>query len=279
MAARIYPVDWREEFQQLAPYLQGRGGVVRVRYAGARCAQSAFLGTLTSEYEYKEDNSNWRSLRIDREVYSVRYLTGIRDEFVRLMKVDLPKADGAEEAPGDLRIGTEIEAESVDLDVTLQFGGENAAVMSRNRDRWVNALCGELARFLKAHHMMVVVNHGEPDSQGEFWRYMWRDALEGLVESGLLLVHMVDVSDVNRTIHDLAPQAQYEVVLPTTLSPRARGEAIVDLTGILTREFPAMPAERALGTAQALVTSHVDDIPRLHDKYAACVMELRREFG
>ena len=83
MASRVYPIDWREELAQLGPYLKGRGGVVRVRYAGERCAPSAFLATLTSEYEFKDDNRNWQSIRIDHQVYSVRYLSGIRDEFLR----------------------------------------------------------------------------------------------------------------------------------------------------------------------------------------------------
>ena len=284
MRVRIYPIDWRDEFGQLAPYLDRQGGVVRIRYAGKRCAPSAFLVTLKSEYECKDDNRNRHSIRIDHEVYTVRYLSGIRDEFVRLMRLELPSADRANGLPGSFSVFAGVEADSVEADIsnvtqTNYFGGENPALMSRNRDRWVKALCDGLAEFHAVGHMMVVVNHGPPDDQDEFWRYMWREGLETLVDSGLLLVHMVDVSDGAAGIHDLAPAAQLEIDLPTALGQRARNEAIEDLTSIIVRTVPAIPVDRARGEAHALVTAHVDDIPRLHRKYATCVMELQREFG
>lgn len=285
MATRIHPIDWREEFGQLKPYLNGKGGVARVRYAGKRCAPSAFLGTLKSEYEYKGDNSNWRSIRIDSEVYSVRYLSGIRDEFVRLMSLELPAADVADNLRAEMRIFEDVEAEKVEAhfaNVTQQnyFGGENPVLMSSNRDSWIRALCKCLAEFLRVHHMMVVVNHGSHPAQDEFWRYLWRGGLENLVEGGLLLVHLVDVSDEGFGYpHELAPAAHVELDLPTALGERARLEAIEDLTNVLAQAMPQMPPDRTRGEAHALVTAHVDDIPRLHRKLAACMTALRQEFG
>ena len=285
MATRIYPIDWRDEFDRLAPYLGGRGGVVRVRYVGKRCAPSAFLGTLKSEYECKSDNRIWRSIRIDHQVYSVRYLSGIRDEFVRLMRLELPEANTIEGLPAELTVFEDVEAESVEAEISHvsqhnYFGGENPALMSRNRDRWVMALCDALAEFLNTNHMMVVVNHGLHADQDEFWRYLWRGGLEKLVQSGLLLVHFVDVSDgAAASIHDLAPPAQLELDLPTALGQRARIDAIEDLAGVIARTLPTIPVERARGEAHALVTAHVDDIPRLHSKLATCMMALQAEFG
>ncbi len=284
MPRRIYPIDWRDEFDQLAPYLNGRGGVVRVSYAGDRCAPSAFLGTLKSEYECKDDNQTWRSIRIDHQVYTVRYLSGIRDEFVRLMKFELPRPDSAEGLPGALSVFADVEADSVEADISnvIQnnyFGGENPALMSRNRDRWVEALRVGLAEFLKSGHMMVVVNDGPRADQDEFWRYLWRGGLDNLVDFGLLLVHLIEVSDGTAGIHDLAPAARLEINLPTTLGQRARNEAVEDLTRLIVRTVPAIPADRARGEAHALVAAHVDDIARLHRKYATCIMELQSEFG
>lgn len=284
MQTRIYSIDWRDEFGLLEPYLNGKGGVVRVRYAGGQSAPSAFLGTLKSEYECKDDNSAWRSLRIDHEVYTVRYLSGIRDEFVRLMNLDLPAPDAVEGLPAEQSVFEDVEAESIDAAISNvtqnnYFGGENPALMSRNRDRWVKALCENLTEFLKADHMMVVVNHGMRHDQDEFWRYLWRGGLENLVESGLVLVHLVDVSDAVAGVHDLAPAAQLELDLPTALGHRARADAIEDLTSIIVETVPAIPVQRTRGEAHALVTAHVDDIPRLHRKYATCMMALQTEFG
>jgi hypothetical protein len=281
---RIYPIDWREEFGQLAPHLNGKGGVVRVKYAGDRCAPSAFLTTLKSEYECKEDSRTWRSIRIDHQVYTVRYLSGIRDEFMRLMNLELPRPDSVEGLPGTLSVFTDVQAENVQADISNvtqnnYFGGDNPELKSRNRDRWMDALCAALAQFLKSGQMMVVINHGEPAAQDEFWRYLWHGRFDGLVAFGLFLVHMIDVTDGSGRVHDLAPVAHLEIDLPSTLGPRARREAVEDLVRVIERRVPAIPPDRARGAADALVAAHVDDIPRLHRKYAIYLMDLEREFG
>jgi hypothetical protein len=226
MSKRVYPIDWRDEFAELARYLKGAGGIVRIRYSGEQCAPSSFLDTLKSEYECKDGNVTWRSIRIDREVYSVRYSSGIRDEFVRIMKLELSEAYVIGEASAPLSVFTDVEAGGdVNADVSNvtqnnYFSGDNPALMSRNRGRWVSELCDQLAKFLMAAHMMVVVNHGSREDQDEFWRYLWRGGLEKLER--LLLVHMVDTSDGNARIHDLAPTPHLVVSLPVTLSARAR---------------------------------------------------------
>src|SRR5438270_1042204 len=285
MASRVYPIDWREELAQLGPYLKGRGGVVRVRYAGERCAPSAFLATLTSEYEFKDDNRNWQSIRIDHQVYSVRYLSGIRDEFLRKIRLRLPKAYGISEASASLAVltdvaaGGDVHADVSNLTLNQYSGGDNAALLSEARDRWIKPLCEQVAEFLNGGHMMVVVNHGSRESQDEFWRYLWRDGLERLAISGLLLVHMIDVSDASAHIHDLAPPAHVDVDLPAALGVAAQDHAIEDLTGFILREIPRINPDQARAAAHALVVTHADDIPRLHGKYFGYLLTLRRDFG
>ncbi len=139
---------------------------MRIRYAGERCAPSVFFDTLKSEYEFKADNHVWRSIRIDHEVYSVRYLSGIRDEFVRLMGLKLPEAYGVEGKPApfnlltDADAGGDLNADVSNVTQNNYFSGENPALLSEARNRWVKELCGQLAGFLSTGHMMVVVNHG-----------------------------------------------------------------------------------------------------------------------
>lgn len=285
MPTRVYPIDWRDEFAQLAPYLNGQGGVVRIRYLGQPCAPSVFLDTLKSEYEWKDDNRNWRSIRIDHEVYSVRYLSGIRDEFARKIGLELPEAHGVEAAPAPFNVFTDVEAggdlraEVSNVTQNIYASGDNPALMSQIRGRWVKDLCGQLKAFLIADHMMVVVNHGSHRGQDEFWRYLWQDGLEGLVDAGLLLVHMVDVSDGTTSIHDLAPNANLEVDLPVALSANTQDHAIEDLTAIVMREVPAIPEDEARTRADTLVRTHVDDIPRLHRQYSALLMKLGQQTG
>ena len=258
---------------------------MRVRYAGELCAPSAFLGTLTCEYEHADDNCDWRSIRVDREVYSVRYLSGIRDEFVRKIGLDLSEAYGVEGAPSPLKVFTNVEAGGdIHADVSnvtqnVYVNGDNPALMSRNRGRWVNELCGKLSEFLIAGHMMVVVNHGSHEDQDEFWRYLWQDGLEQLVNAGLLLVHMVDVSDESTVVHDLAPIGHLEIDLPTALNPTAQNDAIEDLTNIIEREIPDVQYDEARLRADTLVRTHLNDIPRLHRQYAALMMQLGQQTG
>ncbi len=90
---------------------------------------------------------------------------------------------------------------------------------------------------------------------------------------------MVDVSDGTAGVHDLAPPAHLEIDLPVALSARVRDHAIEDVTGIITRTFPTMPIKESRRAAHALVSSHVDNIPRLHRKFASYMMDLGREFG
>lgn len=285
MPTRVYPIDWRDEFAQLAPYLNGRGGVVRIRYVGTPCAPSTFLDTLKSEYECKDDNCDWRSIRIDHEVYSVRYLSGIRDEFVRKIGLKLPEAHGLEGSPASLNVFTDVEAsgavhaEVSNVSQNIYLNGDNPALMSQVRGRWVTDLCGQLAEFLSVGHIMVVVNHGSHEDQDEFWRYMWQDGLENVVGAGLLLMHMVNVSDETTGIHDLAPTANSEIDLPVALSANARDHAIEDITEILMREVAAIPEDEARTRADTLVRTHVDDIPRLHRQYSALLMQLGQQTG
>ena|SRR6266851_3145085 len=117
------------------------------------------------------------------------------------------------------------------------------------------------------------------EAQDEFWRNLWQGGLEDLVASGLLLVHMIDVSDGTTSVHNLAPPAHVEIDLPTALGTGARSDAIEDLAGIIVREIPKISPDHARQVAHALVSTHVDDIPRLHAKYAGYLMTLGRDFG
>ncbi|MFI4996298.1 MAG: hypothetical protein ACHQAQ_11005 [Hyphomicrobiales bacterium] len=255
-----------------------------MRYAGERCAPSAFLDVLKSEYELKDDNENWQSIRIDHEVYSVRYLSEIRAEFVRKIGLKLSKAYGEGKTATSLTVLKDVEAGGdidarVDIAQHYHASGDNPALLSETRDRWVKELCDQVTQFLTTGHMMVVVNHGSREDQDGFWRYLWRDGLEQLIPSGLFLVHMIDVSGPAVDIHDLAPAAHVEADLPTALSAIERDHAVDDLSAMIMREVPNIGAAEARSFASGLVLSHVDDIQRLHRKYGACIMDLSQRYA
>lgn len=282
MPPKVHLIDWREEFAHLNPYLDGQGGIVHICYQGESSAPSAFLNTLTSEFEHREGNRS--SIRIDHEVYSVRYLSGIRDEFVRKMQLELPERYGVEDAHAPLNIAADIEAGgNVDVnvsDVTQNtYIGENPALMSRNRLDWSKNICTQLEEFLKDSQIMVVINHGSKEDQDEFWRYLWKDGLERLVDAGLLLVHMIDVSDQANGIHDLAPAPHLEINLPTSLGKIEQEHAIEDLTEIIMEKISSISKEEATVRADTLVGPLCGDIPRLHGQFAGLLMQLARATG
>jgi hypothetical protein len=282
--ARVFPIDWRDEFSHLDPFLSGRGGVVRVCYQGSRCAPSAFLATLKSRFEIEFGKGNWPSLRIDPDVYSVRYLSDIRSEFERKLSMapmDLPAALVGSPA---LNLFTDVHAEgnihatisSVTQNVRVE--GETGLAQAYSRDEWVLKLVAKLADFLKQNRFMIVINHGEPHYQSEFWRHMWNGRLANLTAEGLLLVHMFDEAAVGEP-NDLAPQPEVILHLPSSLSERAQECAIEDVARIFSERFPSMRPEVADARADTLVRSHVGDIPRLHSQFAALILEIARRGG
>src|SRR5205823_13672931 len=137
---------------------------------GERCAPSTFLDMLKSEYEFKDDNQSWQSIRIDHEVYSVRYLSGIRDEFVRKIGLNLSRAYRVGETAASIAVLKDVEAGGdidAHVDVTQHHysSGDNPALLAEARDGWVKELCEQAAQFLTTGHMMVVVNHGSREDQ------------------------------------------------------------------------------------------------------------------
>lgn len=286
MPSQIYPIDWRDEFSAIQPYLNESGGVVRIRYTGEQCAPHAFTQALKSVYESKKGNSIWRSLRIDREVYSVRYLAGIRSEFMRIMQFELPDpTNTGTTATAELNVAKDIKAKgSVNVTVSgveqnTYHTGDNPILMEDGRKAWIGELCDRLSEFLKNNHMMIVMNNGNRDDQDQFWRYMWQNRLDHLVELGLLLVHMVEETNGNAQIHDMAPTPDVEVDLPLKLDERRQQDAVSDLTEIFGREVPDLKEKEARAAAQTHVHGHCDDVRRLHDKLPGLIMRLGRSDG
>lgn len=66
-------IDWRRQFKKLEPYLNGRGGVVDVRYRGRSSGSNAFLSVLKSQFENRPDATKVQgdSIRLDPQNYKV----------------------------------------------------------------------------------------------------------------------------------------------------------------------------------------------------------------
>lgn len=283
MAVCVSSIDWRDEFAALEPYINGKGGIVRIRYAGHHGAHNTFIQALKSGYECEDGDKIRRTILIDKNNYATRYLPGIRDVFIRKMRMELPSAHSAPETPVLLNIANEIEAGThVDIDIKnvtseIYYNGDNPVLMTSNRNEWIDDLCKKVHAFLDTGHIMLVISHGRAKDQDEFWSCLWNDALESCIDNGLLLIHMVDISDEAAGMHERAPNPNLEISLPIALSPQAQIQAIEDLTEIMLSKIPSMSRNEALTRAETLVGSNINDIPRLHSEGLAFVLTLAQE--
>lgn len=283
MKRRIYPVDWRDSFSQLRPYLDGKGGAIQVRYSGRQCAPSAFLDALKSEYDNTVGGFKRCSIRLDKSVYSVRYLSGIRHEFMRLMGGAVQQTSSQSILPFTAEIAKNIQSDG-SVNISLQDVGvyvHTDSPMSGFRDRalWVQRLCHQIEKFLLDGRMLVILCHGTADDQNEFWRYLWRDGLENLMDSGLVFLHMVDISDSSGIMHDLAPRSAVRINLPSALDSTAIQHAVDDMKVIFRREFPSMQDSVAEAYAFSIAVPNDGDIPKLHEALAAVLMKLGGDRG
>lgn len=283
MTAPILVIDWRDEFAELAPYVFDSGGVVRVRYVGVQSAPTAFIQALSADYDSRHER--WQSVRLDRSDFNVHFLEGVRSVFERKMRLDLPQSAGDPAGEPSIAIGTDIDGER---DVNLCVGdviqevhihGDSDVHLFRDRDRWIDTLCQQLRDFLADGRMMVIMAHSEPAEQDEFWRYMWQDRLELLVGKGLSLVHLLDVGNGDRSIHDLAPAPNRTINLPTAFNASQKVHAAEDMTNILLTEISDISEREARLLADALTTTHYGDIPRLHAEFPALLNELQKRMG
>ncbi|HYW14921.1 MAG TPA: hypothetical protein VE891_02040 [Allosphingosinicella sp.] len=277
------PIDWREELGQIERGLRGEGGMARIHYSGEACAPSAFLETLKAIFETRADQWKRRSLQIDHNVYSVRYLAGVRDEFVRKIGFALPEPASAPSGSASLHVvdrveaGGDFDAEVSNVTQINHFPLHEPAII-QGRSRWLDDLVRSMADFLETGRFMIVMNAGPREAQDEFWRHAWHGRLDTLVAKGLWLVQMIDTS-AGEKLHELLPDASPEIYLPSTLSQEAQRHATDDVTQRLVQEIGDIDPALARIRADTLVRANRGDIPRLHRQSAALIVTLGLEGG
>jgi len=286
MRRQTFPIDWRHEFAALQPFLDGRGGVVGVKYTGDRCAPNSFAETLTSVYEgrwngqnFTAKNRDWRSLRIDRHNYKVRYLPEIRTEFMRKLELDLPGTVSTSQASGTVHIASNNTAGGDQTFETEVRYGDDDVARRWHRDEWIESLCTQLEQFLAKGHFMVILMHGSSEDQREFWESLWHGGMSGLVEKGLFLVRMIDRNDTAAGEHHRAAQPDVEISLPPELYAEQQAHAIEDIANWITRRIPTYTPEQARLLAKGRVLAHSEDLNILHGKVGFWLTKLKQQAG
>lgn len=277
MRARTQQIDWRHEFEHLDPYLEGSGGVVLVRYEGAKSAPVAFVDTLSSEFEARTSNGERTSIRIDREVYSTRYLSDLRAEFLRKLKVSVAPTAAGQAAQISVASGNSAGG-SQHFETTINVHADEVA-QAAGRAAWVVQVQLATADFLRSGRVMIVLADGPASDQDGFWRYLWRDALAPLMAKGLMLVQMMDATRNEVERHPLAPLPNLEIMLPAALDVARQEHAQNDLVAILLKELPGLPLASAQMSARTLVHACRRDVLSLHAGFAGLLPKLAQDWG
>lgn len=269
-------IDWRRQFSKLRPYLDGKGGVVNVRYRGASCGANAFLTILKSDFESRPHTAKplGVSIRLDPANYKVRYLAGIRSEFARILN----KQPLMKPMPASMFV----EAETVlsnntaggdqHIEANFYFDGDSDRTAERNE--WVSLLVSELREHLKTKRFMIVLLGGSSEDQAEFWSSIWI-RVNDLTSDGLLLVRMIDdeMGDITRDLHEC--QYDCEVTLAPLLDGKDVEHAIEDVTALISDKVPGNDAVSNANVAKGYVLSNKHDVSALHNRLLRFIADLQ----
>lgn len=263
-----FKIDWKKERDALAPYMQGKGGIVRVEHRGAECAPNNFNAML--KQWHVDIGSPSFSIRIDPDYFTTRTLEDVLDEFDKKLG-----AAGNPTAPVDSAQMAILSANKVDGNATFQMenvfinGGANGAKIRRER---VSATSAALGGFLKKGRCMVVAQHHNPADQNFFWRHFWQDGLDALVAHGLLLIHFHD-KEANNRVHADAPAPDLTLTLPRDLSSDDRDyQAYDDLYDVFKEK--GLSDDGASEAASTLLLLSKASVAAVHDNFAIKLMSM-----
>jgi hypothetical protein len=269
--ASHYRIDWRREFEALAPYLKGKGGIVGIEYDSDEAASDKFNYLLKENFG-RPGNHMWSSLRVDHDWFTTHKAAGILDEMNRLLTDAGFPAERTQEEHYALNLFSGNDLEQGDLtsnwtNVTLHVGGLLAGAALRARVRAVSeAMCRYIAC---GGHFMIVVNDAPVSHQSEFWRDIWLGGLaEACGEKLLLVIHAGPRA--GRRYHDDSPQLDERVFLPNSFEAEdsRQDDAYDDLFDVFKAEGFENPGE----SATLHLTGTMSSVRQLHVKLSAAIM-------
>lgn len=269
-------IDWRRQFKKLQPYLDGKGGVVNVRYRGASCGANAFLSILKADFEHRPAAAkpHGASIRLDPENYKVRYLGGIRSEFGRIL--------GKQSLKTQTSLPTQMVVESDVLShnsaggnqhIEANFNFDADAYWAAGRNEWVSLLVSELREHLKTKRFMIVLLMGSSEDQAEFWSSAWNQASE-LTREGLLLVRMID--EEAQDLRHRFDECEHDCIV--TLNAHLDGDdvahAIEDVTAVILDQDSSGERASAEQSARGYVLGHRHNVSELHSRLLGFMNDL-----
>jgi len=263
-------VDWRTQFTALDPHLKGLGGVIQVR-VGSDSPSSAFARALRHKMSKEQWPFPWTSVQIDRSNASTHYVSDIIGQILKSIG---RVAETTRQSPVSIGIGQGIKARAGNVnihDIEVSITQDEPAVNKINAD--IRRLCEILPDYLKTRRLALLIMNSHEYSRSEIAlirRTMWDDALEGLIDHGLLVLDFSNTA----LIPDVSiwpPDPLLAIELPAKYDDYSRQAAREDLSEIALEAGLVTTPDQAAGFAEALLmTSH--NIRDMYAGLALCVL-------
>lgn len=267
-----FKIDWSSERNRLSPYVKGQGGVALIEYRGVASASSQFNTVLKAWHAAIDPRSF--SIRIDPEWFTTRTLDDIIFELERKLAGFGYLFEHAVSEALNIAAGNSIGGNAT---ITLTNVSIDNDISSRVQFRKArtNAVVAALKGFLQSGRCMIVVHHHKPKDMNMFWRHLWNEHLQELVNIGLFLVQFHDL-DSKHARHADAAAPTLRILLPVNATDPARSVEIYDdLVNIFVSQ--GLNAERSSEAANTIISVSDDSIALLHTNVAKRLLSLAQD--
>jgi hypothetical protein len=267
-------LDWKSQFEGLQTFLDGDGGVVHV-YAGQGAPAFVFAKMLRKELAAQTNRrKSWLSMQIDPSSANTHYVSDIVSGICRTSHLTLDHRGGS---PALINVGNGIKTGGGDVsirDIYIGLDADPMDMLMREADL-IQAMCEALSKKLRTQRLaLILVNshENELDNLTGLSKYIWDDALEKLIGSGLLLIDIFNPARQASRSSTWPPKPDLILDLPDRYDRESHESAKQDLVRIALEERLHERQDQAVIFADTLLALS-DDVS---DTYAHLAVALAR---
>ncbi len=268
-------LDWRGQFSALAPYIEGRGGVVHV-HAEPDAPIAVFAKVLRQELRQIAGPLLWTSAQVDPLNADTHYVWDIALRIGRA--VDVP-INLVPQGAANVTVGSDLTARRGDVTISnVSVVVQSSSFETPIREAaLVQRLCETLRGVLKTRRLaLVFVDMHEADRQSlnRIYSNLWENGLERLVDDGLLVVDIFRPQALEAVGSSWPPDPNVVLSLSATFDNESGRHALDDLIELALDEhlFPSRIEARAF--AMTLLTSS-RNIREVHARLGLALTGLR----
>ena len=270
-------IDWREQINDLEPYLDSKGGVVGVGGSPASAYES-FITLVAEEFEARNEGSKY--LRLIPEYPATRTASDI----IRLLEDEL----GIEYAPPagpplNLNVSTASGIKSLTGNVSVERIESTVNVFptsgARGQGKRTERIIAAARERSRSSRLALILDDcpGMPaDSFTWFWQQLWKRGLRELTGKGLLILCGSVTPNGNYQHRRPAQQPDTVITLPVKYGGDNYLHALEDLSTLLSSEL-AESLEKARIRAETLLISTWSLLPeQTHNNLYTEILKLRQ---